>query len=75
MSKVDEVRVGFILVQDSVIISPRKEDKGLELYGATWRPLGLGIPIKMGNTKLSLGTGLVFSYLYLNLGNYKILDE
>ena len=74
VSKVDEVRVGFILVPDSIIISPRKEEHGLELYGATWRPIGLGIPLKMGNAKLSFGTGLIFSYLFVNLGDYKIVD-
>ncbi|MFK7825443.1 MAG: hypothetical protein AB8G05_14920 [Oligoflexales bacterium] len=73
--KVDEVRVGFILIPDSVIISPRNQEKELQLYGVTWRPIGLGIPLKIGNAKLTMGTGLVFTYMYVNIGNYKLIDQ
>lgn len=74
VSKVDEVKVGFILIPDSIIISPRKRQHGLEMYGASWRPLAINVPIKAGPAKLSFGTGMVFSYLFVNLGDYKIID-
>ena len=55
------------------MIGTRKKEKGPEFFGSTWRPLGLGVPIKMGPAKFSLGTGLLLTYAYVNTGSYKIL--
>ena len=67
--------MGFILIPDSIIIAPRKEEKGLEIYGATWRPVGLNLPIKMNAVKFSVGAGVLISYIYFNMGSFKIVDK
>lgn len=75
VEKVDEVRVGFLLVPESIMIGTRQKPHGPEVYGATWRPIGLGVPIKMGPARLSLGTGLLITYAFINIGDYKIADQ
>jgi hypothetical protein len=60
---------------ESIMIAPRKRPHGMELYGSTWRPLGVSIPIKMGPARLTLGTGLLFTYAYINTGGYNVIDN
>jgi hypothetical protein len=75
VEKVDEIRVGYLLIPESIMLGSRKTPHGPEIYGATWRPLGIGLPIKMGPARLSLGTGLLITYAYINTGDYKIVDQ
>lgn len=75
VEKVDEVRVGYLLIPENIMLGTRKKEKGLEFFGATWRPLGLGVPIKLGPARLSIGTGLLITYAFINTGAYKIQDN
>lgn len=72
---VSEIRVRplfLILVPDSLVLSPRLDALGgTGIYGATWRPLSLGIPL-YGHTRgrpsaihLDLDAGLLFTYAYI----------
>lgn len=75
VEKVDEIRVGYLLIPESIMLGARTKEHGPEFYGATWKPLGLGIPLKMGPARLALQTGLVITYAFVNIGNYKIPNE
>jgi len=75
LEKVDEIRVGYLLIPETVMIGTRKKDAGPEFFGATWRPIGLGMPVKMGPATLSLDTGLLITYAFINTGSYKIPNQ
>ena len=75
VQNVDEVRVGYLLIPETVMLGARTKDSGPEFFGATWRPLGLGVPVKMGPATLSLDTGLLITYAFINTGGYKIPDQ
>lgn len=63
--RVNEVRFRpgpVMLIPDTVYLSPARE--GTSMYGANWRLLGVGLPL-LRMPRLSLGTGLNLSYLYL----------
>lgn len=75
VEKVDEVRVGYLLVPETIMIGPRRSPHGPEIYGASWRPLAIDLPLKLGPTRLSIGTGLMITYAYVNTGDYRIVDQ
>lgn len=60
----DEIRISpSILIPDTLIISPKVRDTGM--YGATWKPLSLGLPLSKSPVRLSVGAGLLLTYAYL----------
>jgi hypothetical protein len=60
----DEIRISpSILIPDTLIISPKVRDTGM--YGATWKPLSLGLPLSSSPVRLSVGAGLLLTYAYL----------
>jgi hypothetical protein len=75
LEKVDEIRVGYLLIPESIMLGTRRKEHGPEFFGATWRPIGLNIPVKMGPARLAIGTGLLITYAFVNTGNYKIVDN
>jgi len=48
-----------ILVPDSLIISPKLNNTGM--YGVTWRPIGLNMPLSRGAARLELTAGVLFT--------------
>lgn len=61
---VDEVRVTpSLLIPDALILSPKIRNTGL--FGATWRPLAIGLPLTRGAVRFSVGAGLVLTYAFL----------
>ncbi|MEZ4742585.1 MAG: hypothetical protein R3B45_09080 [Bdellovibrionota bacterium] len=75
LQKVEEVRVGFILIPESIMLGWRTVPGGPEIWGATWKPLSLGLPLRIGPARLSLSLGLVGTYAYVNTGRYKIPED
>ncbi|AKQ63887.1 hypothetical protein A176_000799 [Myxococcus hansupus] len=64
-ASLDEVRISpSLLIPDTLIISPKLRDTGM--YGATWKPLSLGVPLSSGPARLSLGVGALLTYAYLH---------
>ncbi|MBZ4410375.1 hypothetical protein ACJ2CR_35820 [Myxococcus faecalis] len=62
---VDEVRISpSIFIPDALIISPKVRDTGM--YGITWKPLGLGLPLTSGPVRLAVGGGVLLTYAYLH---------
>lgn len=63
--RMDEIRISpSILIPDTLIISPQVRHTGM--YGATWKPLSLGLPLSRAPVRLSLGAGLLLTYAYLH---------
>ena len=64
-ASLDEVRISpSLFIPDTLIISPKLRDTGM--YGATWKPLSLGVPLSSGPARLSLGAGVLLTYAYLH---------
>lgn len=63
-SGVEEARVTpYIIIPDTLYISPKIEDVGM--YGIGWRPLALGIPL-IRKPRLAVGLGLDITYIYID---------
>ncbi|WP_205525450.1 hypothetical protein [Pyxidicoccus trucidator] len=63
--RLDEIRFSpSIFIPDTLIISPKLRDTGM--YGVTWKPLGLGLPLSSSPVRLSVGGGLLLTYAYLH---------
>lgn len=54
----------LMLVPETLILSFPIWNTGM--YGAIWRPIGLGIPLKMGSSKLTAGAALDLAYVYMH---------
>lgn len=52
------------LVPETLVISPQLWNTGV--YGAVWRPLGLGVPLGLGPTTLTLGAKVDLCYLFIH---------
>lgn len=64
LNGVDEVSITpSILIPDSLIISPKILHTGI--YGATWKPLALGLPLTTGTVRVRLNAGLDITYAYI----------
>jgi hypothetical protein len=64
-SQITELRISpSIFIPDALIISPKLRNTGL--YGITWRPLGLNLPLLKGPVSLRLGAGLLATYAFLH---------
>lgn len=51
------------LIPDSLIISPKYRNTGM--YGATWKPLGIGLPLSSSPVRFSVDAGLLLTYAYI----------
>lgn len=64
-ARMEEVRYRpSMFIPDSLWIAPRIKDVGV--YGVTWRPMGVGIPLAKGGSRLDLGAGLLLTAAYLH---------
>ncbi len=62
--KMDEVRIGYMLVPDTLVISPRRDHTAI--YGVTWSPVSMGVPLSDGPVRLRAGADLLLSYAYID---------
>ena len=62
LKKMDEIRIGYLLIPDTLILSPKRENTGM--FGATWSPISLGIPAEVGNSNAIGGGCLTDLHLY-----------
>ncbi len=51
------------LIPEALIISPKYKNTGM--YGATWKPLGVGLALSPSPVRLSLDAGVLLTYAYL----------
>lgn len=59
-----EVRIGHILVPETIFLSPKTNDVGI--FGATWRPLKLDLKLAK-SPRLSVGAGVLLTYAFVNV--------
>jgi hypothetical protein len=64
--RMKEVRFSpSIFIPDALLISPAVKNTGI--YGITWRPIALGVPLADGKAaRLGLGAGLLITYAYIH---------
>ncbi len=64
--RMKEVRISpSLLIPDALIISPAARNTGI--YGVTWRPLGLNLPLIAGDAvQLRLQAGLLLTYAFVS---------
>lgn len=61
----DELRISpSIFIPDTLYLSPKTDDTGM--YGISWTPLNLGIPLVKEPFRWSLGASLRLSYAYIH---------
>ncbi len=56
-----------IFVPSSLFISPKLNKTGI--YGATWRPIGLSVPLSRGPVVFDVQAGLILTYAFLHSDN------
>lgn len=62
----DEIRFSpavLALIPESLIISPKYRNTGI--YGATWKPMGIGLPLSSSPVRFSVDAGLLLTYAYV----------
>lgn len=55
---------GMILIPRDIIISPPVHGS-TQIYGGTWEPIGVGLPMVSDSVRLSLGASFIFTYAYI----------
>lgn len=61
---IEELRIGHLLIPDTLFLSPRVNNTAM--YGVSWRPIGLDLPLSRRPVRLAIGIGLDLSYAYLD---------
>jgi hypothetical protein len=62
--QMDEVRIGpSIFIPDALIISPKHGGTGM--FGVTWRPIGMNVPLMEAPFKLTAGVGAILTYAFI----------
>jgi hypothetical protein len=55
----------MIAIPRDLIISPPVHGS-TQMYGATWEPVGIGIPFVADNVRVSVGASFIFTYAYID---------
>ena len=62
--QMDEVRIGpSMFIPDALIISPKLGGTGM--FGVTWRPIGMNVPLIDDPFKLTAGAGAILTYAFI----------
>lgn len=62
VEKTNEVRIGYLYIPANIMIAPGDDGEQPSIYGATWKPISIDLPVKLGPATLSFGTELVVTY-------------
>ncbi len=61
----DEIKITYIFIPESIIISPEYRHTGI--YGANFRPLSIGIPLlKSKDFKSNINLGINITYMFIH---------
>ena len=63
ITQMNEIRIGHLLVPDTLIISPKVQNTGM--YGITWRPITLSVPLVDKGIRIDASADLLFTYTYI----------
>ena len=64
ITQMNEIRIGHLLVPDTLIISPKRDNTGM--YGITWSPLSLSTPLTQGPVRLDASADLLLTYTFIH---------
>ncbi|TVR02120.1 MAG: hypothetical protein EA398_08810 [Deltaproteobacteria bacterium] len=63
--QLDEARISpFFWLPDALILSPKVD--GTSIYGATWRPISVGVPLIGNPVRFRLGAGALLTYAWID---------
>lgn len=66
VSKLGEVRyTPTVFIPDTIFISPPTRDETTAMYGASWRPFGIGFPL-IRSPRLRIGAEVDLTYAYID---------
>jgi hypothetical protein len=69
VSKTNEVRIGYLYIPANIILTTGDDAEKPSLFGATWKPISIDLPVKLGSTSLSIGTELILTYALITVGS------
>jgi len=64
VTQMDELRIGYLLIPDSIIISPKLQNTGM--YGVNWSPLSLGMPLNPKPFSIKATADLMLTYTFIH---------
>ena len=64
LTQMDEIRVGYLLIPDTLILSPKTQNTGM--YGATWSPVSLGAPLTDGPVRIKAQASALLTYAFIH---------
>jgi hypothetical protein len=67
VTQMDEIRIGYLLIPDTLIISPKVNNTGM--YGINWSPVSMGIPLVNKPFDLKLTADLMLTYAFIYSDN------
>lgn len=62
----DELRISHPLIPDTFFISPAGIVGDTGIYGVSWRPIGINVPLINEGVGFDVGVGARFTYFYLH---------
>lgn len=65
ISRMDEVRISYWWLPDTLIISPPVWG-GTQMYGISWRPLSLGVPLVKKGVRITASVGPRLTWLFIH---------
>ena len=71
VNRAGEVRIGKLYVPDTIFISPKVNKT--QMYGFTFRPLALGVPLINQNVRLGVSAGVLLTYAFIQSDS--VLDK
>jgi hypothetical protein len=70
VTQMDEIRIGHLLIPDTLIISPKTQNTGM--YGVNWSPLSLNLPVVQKPFDLKATADLMLTYTFIHSDNESI---
>jgi hypothetical protein len=64
LTQMEEIRVGYLLIPDTLIVSPKQQHTSM--YGATWSPISLGVPFTDGPVRIKAQGSALFTYTFIH---------
>ncbi|NBX16591.1 MAG: hypothetical protein EBR09_04425 [Proteobacteria bacterium] len=62
LEKTDEVKVGYLFIPSNIMIGIPENSGGPSIYGVSWKPVGVNLPVDLSVAKLSIGSKILLTY-------------
>jgi hypothetical protein len=64
VTQMDEIRIGYLLIPDTLIISPKTQNTGM--YGVNWSPVSLSMPLVQKPFDFKATADLMLTYTFIH---------